>query len=305
MSLNSTDLMNNANHLGLAVPAFNIPYLTMMEPVIQAIIDEDSFGLIETARLEWYKFEAKGPDVIAAEFAKYADPDHMRLHLDHVPVIDEDDVRVDFLPVIKQAIDLGYQSVMIDGSRLSLTENIDATRQVAELAHAASVPCEAELGAVLGHEAGPPPPYEELFATGKGFTDVDEARQFVQESGCDWLSAAVGNIHGAISGALRDQKKVEARLDIEHIKKIRAATGVPLVLHGGSGIQRPYLLEAIQNGMTKVNIGTEIRQAYELGWRKAGDIGEGQQACYERTRWVIRDYFNLTGTRDAIFGEAD
>ena len=67
------------------------------------------------------------------------------------------------------------------------------------MAHAADVPVEAELGAVLGHEAGPLPPYEELFASGLGFTDPAEAKRFVEETGCDWLSVAIGNIHGAIA----------------------------------------------------------------------------------------------------------
>ena len=88
---------------------------------------------------------------------------------------------------------------MLDGSRLSLADNIAATRQVAELAHAAGVPCEAELGAVLGHEAGPLPPYEEFFETGLGFTDVAEAKRFVAETDCDWLSVAIANIHGYAS----------------------------------------------------------------------------------------------------------
>ncbi len=300
MSLNSTEIMHNAWQAGIAVPAFNIPYLPMMEPVTQALVDEDVFGLIEVARLEWIKFEAQGLPEIAAEYARWARPDTMRLHLDHVPVIDEDNLRVDYLSTIKEAIDLDYQSVMIDGSRLSLEENIEATRQVAELAHAAGIPCEAELGAVLGHEAGPPPPYEELFASGRGFTDVEEARRFVAETGCDWLSAAVGNIHGAVSGALKDQKKVEARLDIDHIRKIRAVTNIPLVLHGGSGVQRPYLLEAINNGVTKVNIGTEIRQAYEQALKATGSTPEAQKATYERTRWLLRDYFAISGTRDKV-----
>jgi len=303
MTPNSNDLINNANQAGLAVPAFNIPYLPMMEPVIQALEDEDAFGLIETARLEWYKFEAQGLAAIAREFAKWERPDIVRLHLDHVPVIDEDNVEVDYLPIIKEAIDLGYQSVMIDGSRLSLNANIRVTREVVALAHAAGVPCEAELGAVLGHESGPPPPYEALFSSGQGFTDVGEAKRFVSETGCDWLSVAIGNIHGAVSGALKDHKKVEARLHIEHLRELRAATGVPLVLHGGSGVQRSYLLEAIRNGMTKVNIGTEIRQAYEEKLRHSGDTAQAQQACYQRTRWLLKDYFGLSGTRQQVFGE--
>ena len=82
------------------------------------------------------------------------------------------------------------------------------------------------------------PSYEELYASGKGFTDVDEARRFVQETGCDWLSVAIGNIHGAISGALKDQKKVEARLNLDRLNQLSQVTGIPLVLHGGSGIRR-------------------------------------------------------------------
>jgi ketose-bisphosphate aldolase len=301
MSLNSAELMNNANQAGLVVPAFNIPYLPMMEPVIQALVDEDAFGLVETARLEWFKFEAQGLEAIAEEFAKWDQPDYVRLHLDHVPVIDEDDVEVDYLPIIKEAIDLGYQSVMIDGSRLSLEGNIAATKEVAELAHAARIPCEAELGAVMGHESGSLPPYEELYTSGQGFTDVEEARRFAAESGCDWLSVAVGNVHGAVSGVLKDQKKVEAKLHIEHLQKLHAATNIPLVLHGGTGVQRSYLLEAIQNGISKVNIGTEIRQAYEQELMGSNDVNKAQQACYQRTRWLLKDYFELSGSRDQVF----
>jgi len=195
--ITSADIILNAYHDGLAIPAFNIPYLPMMEPVIRAVVDQDSVAFIETARLEWYKFEAGGPDQIMAEYQKWHDLAHTRLHLDHIPVIDEDDVRVDYVPIIETAITLGFDSVMIDGSRLHLDGNIAATRQIVELAHRAGISCEAELGAVLGHEAGPQPSYEELFATGRGFTDVEEARHFVHETGCDWLSVAVGSIHGA------------------------------------------------------------------------------------------------------------
>ncbi len=301
--ISTTDAVRNAWQAGLAIPAFNIPYLPMMEPTIRAIKDQDVFALIETAKLEWTKFDAKSPAAVAASFNEWCDPDYVNLHLDHVPVIDEDDIHIDYLPIIREALDLGYQSVMLDGSRMSLDGNIAATRQVVELAHAANVPVEAELGAVLGHEAGPLPPYEELFTSGRGFTKVDEAARFVAESGCDWLSVAVGSIHGAVSGALRDQKKVAARIDLDHLKKLRKATGIPLVLHGGSGVQRSYLLAAIKAGMTKVNIGTEIRQAYEQALRASGDVSTAQQATYERTAWLLKDYFGLSGTRKRVLGQ--
>lgn len=302
--VSSGDIVRNAFRLGLVVPAFNVPYLPMVEPVVQAIVDTDSVGFVATARLEWYKFEAKGLRPVLEAFHACAPPEHVRLHLDHTPVIDEDNMRVDYLSVLKEAAALGYHSIMIDGSRLPLEENIRATREAVAVAHDAGIPCEAELGAVLGHEAGPLPPYEELFASAKGFTDVEEARRFVQETGCHWLSVAAGNIHGAISGAMKDQKKVAARLNIEHLAKLRHATDIPLVLHGGSGIQREYVLAAFQHGIAKINVGTEIRQAYEAALRASGSLPQAQDATYERTCWIIRDYFNLAGTRPQMLAGA-
>jgi fructose-bisphosphate aldolase class II len=297
---NIADIMQNARRLGVGIPAFNIPYLPMMKPVCQAVADADSFALIEVARPEWIKFQARSLAAVAEEFGKWADRKHVRLHLDHVPVIDEDHQRVDIMPIFEEAIGLGYESVMVDGSRLSLEENIRVTAQVAEYAHAHGRPVEAELGAVLGHEAGPLPPYDELFASGKGFTSVEEARRFALESGCDWLSVAVGNIHGAIAAGTRDQKKVEARLNLDRLAELSAATGIPLVLHGGSGIQQEYVRGSFKYGITKVNVGTEIRQAYEQALRATDSVEAAQQACYDRTSSLLRDFFCITGISTQI-----
>lgn len=294
------EIMKQASQVGVVIPAFNVPYLPMVQPVIQAIVDQNAFALIETARPEWLKFEAKSLNAVFAEFKRWDQPDYVRLHLDHVPVIDEDNLPVDYLGLIREAIDLGYPSVMVDGSRLSLAENIAATRRVVELAQPAGVAVEAELGAVLGHEAGPTPPYEELFASGRGFTNVEECAQFVRESGCDWLSVAVGSIHGAISGALKDQAKVEARLDLAHLDRLRQAAGIPLVLHGGSGVKRDYVLAGIKKGIAKINIGTEIRQAYEAPLRQSPDLNAAQQAVYERTTWLLKDYLEISGSRALV-----
>jgi fructose/tagatose bisphosphate aldolase len=287
--------------MGRVVPAFNVPYLPMVEPVIRSVVDEDCFALVEIARLEWLKFEAQGPAQVMEEFLRWYEPGYVWLHLDHVPVVDEDGRRVDYLPIIREAIALGYHSVMVDGSRLGLEDNIQATSQVVELAHRAGIPCEAELGAVLGHEAGPLPPYDELFDSGLGFSDAGEAQRFVQDTGCDWLSVAVGNIHGAVSGALKDERKIEARLHLGQIERLRQATQVPLVLHGGSGIQQGYMRAAVQKGIAKINVGTEIRQAYETARRETGSVAAAQQAVYDRSRWLLRDYFGLTGSRKAIY----
>lgn len=300
MSLSSDHLVRNAWRNGLVIPAFNIPYLPMMEPVIRAVVDQDAFALIATARVEWLLFEAGGLGEVKAEFERWAQPEFVRLHVDHIPVIDEEDRQVDYRAIIQQALDLGYPSVMVDGSRLGLEENIAATREIVDLAHAAEAAVEAELGAVLGHSAGPLPPYEELYASGLGFTDVAECARFVKESGCDSLSVAIGNVHGAISGVQKDQKKVEARLNIERLAQLNQAAGVPLVLHGGSGVRQEYLRQAIQHGIAKINIGAEIRQAYERARRETGEVSQAQEAVYERTVWVLRDYLQISGKRRKI-----
>ncbi|MBT9150779.1 MAG: Fructose-bisphosphate aldolase [candidate division WS2 bacterium] len=176
---------------------------------------------------------------------------------------------------------------------LDFEENVRITKKAVELAHSKNIPVEAELGAVLGHEKGPLPPYEELFETGKGFTDFHQAETFVKQTGVNWLSVAVGNIHGAISGAAKDQKKVEARLNLKHLRELAIITGIPLVLHGGSGIKQEYVLEGIKNGICKINIGTEIRQAYESCIHETNDIEKTRNGVADKVRFLIEDYYKI------------
>jgi fructose-bisphosphate aldolase class II len=296
------DIVRAAWEAGTVVPAFNVPHLPMLEPVVRAVVEQDALALIETARIEWQTFECYGPAAVQEAFARFGDPEHVRLHLDHVPVVDEDDLEVEYLPILRRAVDLGYDSVMIDGSRVDLERNIAATREAVAIAHGAGIPCEAELGAVLREGAGPLPPYEELFASGLGFTNIDEAVRFVTETQCDWLSVAIGNVHGAVSRAARVRKKTQARLNLGHLAQLREATGIPLVLHGGSGVQRDDVLAAIKVGIAKVNVGTAIRQAFEEGLKSSGGLPAAKTAVYERTTWLLRDYYGVSGSRSRILG---
>lgn len=290
-----------ANHT--IIPAFNIPYLPMAEAVIKAIVDENSVAMVQVARLEWEKFESESPEAVAKEYFKYKKDGYTLLHLDHVPAIDEDFKKVDYMDIIKRALDSGYQSVMVDGSRLPLDENITTTHEVATLSKNYGAAVEAELGAVSGHEgSGIGLSYEELFATKKGFTKPEEATRFAKESGCDWLSVAAGSFHGAIAASTKHLKKPNARLDIDHIKTLSEVTGkMPLVLHGGSGIEQDYILRAMESGIAKINVGTEIRQPYEFALEeKPGDIAYAQEKVYERTRWVIHEFLRTTDNHDKL-----
>ena len=148
-----------------------------------------------------------------------------------------------------RCIDCGYTSVMIDGSKLSFSDNCALTRRVAELAHAHGVSVEGELGHVthndetLGEEIA------------RFYTRPEDAAQFVAETDVDALAVAVGTAHGFYRG--------EVRLDFERLKQIRTAVGeTALVLHGGSGLPEDLLRRAIQCGITKINFGTELKDAF-------------------------------------------
>ncbi len=286
--MKAQDAVERAREIGKCIPAFNIPHIPMVKPIVQAIVDENSVAMIQVARVEWEKMSSESLERVAEEYHRHKNEAHTLLHLDHIPVVDEDDKRVEYGQYLKRAIKAGYQSVMIDASRLTLDENILSSAEAVSIAHEAGIPCEAELGAVMGHENRVLPPYEEIFTSKMGFTDTAEAARFVQESKCDWLSVAVGNIHGAVAAAVRNQKKPEAKLDLEHVAALYRAAGVPLVLHGGSGIGHQYILGAISAGIAKINVGTELRQTYEYALdEKPGDIAYAQDRVYAACRGYI------------------
>jgi tagatose 1,6-diphosphate aldolase GatY/KbaY len=155
-----------------------------------------------------------------------------------------------------RCIEAGYTSVMFDGSKLSFRENCDLTRRVVELAHDHGVSVEGELGHVAHND-------EATSADIAGFyTRAEDALRFVAETGVDALAIAIGTAHGFYKG--------EVRLDFDRLRQIRAAVGdTALVLHGGSGVPEVLLRQAIVNGISKVNFGTELKNAFTLAVRES------------------------------------
>ncbi|WP_421702616.1 class II fructose-bisphosphate aldolase [Aliiroseovarius sp.] len=156
------------------------------------------------------------------------------------------------------AVDSGFTSVMFDGSRKPLSQNIDETAAIAEMARAAGVSCEGEIGFV-GYSGG----------EGSAGTDPEEAAQFARESGVDAMAISVGNVH------LQQDK--EGGLDEPRIRAIEALTKVPLVIHGGSGVpvaQRTALARGSK--ICKFNIGTELRMAFGNALRDAVNADEAR-----------------------------
>lgn len=163
------------------------------------------------------------------------------LHLDHCTSYD----------MIRQCLEAGFDSVMIDASEKTFEENISITKKVVELAASYGANVEAELGYVakLGQST------EKM-----AFTDPDEAKYFVLETGVHALAVAIGTVHGFY--------KQEPKLDLERLSAIHAATDAALVLHGGSGIPGPVLQEAIRRGICKINLATEIKNTYMQALKK-------------------------------------
>ena len=183
--------------------------------------------------------------VLAAMFGHLADETSVPvvMHLDHGYALDE----------CKHAIDLGFTSVMFDGSRKPLDQNIEETAAIAALAHAAGVSCEGEIGFV-GYAGG----------EHSAGTDPTEAARFARETGVDAMAVSIGNVHL--------QKDHGARLDETVLAAIEAVTDLPLVIHGGSGVpadQRQKL--AAGSAICKFNIGTELRQAFGRALRSVLD----------------------------------
>ena len=151
----------------------------------------------------------------------------------------------------KIALDSGFTSLMFDGSRKSLSENIEETARIAEMAHAAGISCEGEIGFV-GYDNG----------EASAGTDPVEAAQFAKETGVDAMAISVGNVHL--------QQDQSGGLDEDRIAAIQAVTDVPLVIHGGSGVpaaQRRRLGQT--TNICKFNIGTELRMAFGTAMREA------------------------------------
>ena len=302
--MNVIDVVKKAREKQTIVPAFNIPFLTMVEPITQAIKDKNSVGLIEVARVEWLNMSSESLEAVAKEYHKFKKTGYTFLHLDHIPVIDENGFNVDYMPFFERAVASGFESAMIDGSRLSLKDNISATYKVAEYLHKNGLACEAELGAVMGHESEPLDlSYDEIFERKIGFTKVEEAKQFAKESQCDWLSVAVGSIHGAVAASMRDQKKPAGKLDINYLLEINDACNIPLVLHGGSGISKKYIHEAMKSGIAKMNIGTEIRQQYETAIAEGKTLVQAQEVVYDTCCDILKNSLEIENNYDVLIAD--
>lgn len=241
MSLvNSRELLKDAQAHGYAVGAFNVENMEMMQAVVAAAEAENAPLMLQTTPSTLrYADTAVFAAMARAIAGKAKVP--VAIHLDHG----------DSFELCRRAAWDGYTSVMIDGSKLPLEENIALVRRVVQMA--GDVPqqpaVEAELGRLGGKEDS-----LEVKAGEDTYTDPSEASRFVDETGIDSLAVAIGTAHGFYKG--------KPKLDFDRLAQLRDAVSVPLVLHGSSGVPDEDVQRAISLGVCKVNFATELRVAY-------------------------------------------
>ncbi|MEW6459005.1 MAG: class II fructose-1,6-bisphosphate aldolase [Bacillota bacterium] len=237
--VNLASVLRQAEAGGWAVGAFNCNNLELVQAIIQAaeaeaapVVLQASQGAIKYAGLGYIS-------MLALEAARTA----------RVPVVVHLDHGTSFEQVIR-CLRSGFSSVMVDGSHLPFAENVALTHRVVEIARPVDVSVEAELGRIGGTEDDISVDDRDAF-----FTDPEEAEHFVRATGVDALAVAIGTAHGLYRGT--------PQLDFDRLARIRdRVRGTPLVLHGSSGVPADAVREAIGLGIRKVNIDTDIRQAF-------------------------------------------
>ncbi|AEW99483.1 class II fructose-bisphosphate aldolase [Streptantibioticus cattleyicolor] len=227
---------------GHGAGAFNVALLEQAEAVLAGAARAGSAVIVQISENAVRYHGALAPLAEAVLAAAEAGPAPAALHLDHATDTE----------LVKEAVALGFSSVMYDGSRLPWRENMETTREITAWCQERGVWVEAELGEIGGKDGAHAPGVR---------TDPDEAPRFVSGTGVDALAVAVGSSHAMTS---RD-----AVLDLELIATLGSVVPVPLVLHGSSGVPDAMIADAVRNGMTKVNLSTHLNRVFSAAVRAA------------------------------------
>jgi len=232
-------ILDVANAHSFAIPAFNISDWAMFTGIMDISEEKNAPVII-----------AIHPDEVSHITTDLIPAMHARAHRSSVPVAIHWDHGGTYEQIV-QAIQAGFTSVMIDASLEPFEQNVALTRKVVEAAHAVGVQVEGELGTIGANDS-----YGESGAAEIIYTNVDDAVRFVEQTGVDSLAIAIGTSHGLYPA----EKNPELRHDL--LEQIKAAVGIPLVLHGGSSNPDGELSRAVELGVNKINISSDIKVAY-------------------------------------------
>lgn len=232
-------ILDVANAHSFAIPAFNISDWAMFTGIMDISEEKNAPVII-----------AIHPDEVSHITTDLIPAMHARAHRSSVPVAIHWDHGGTYEQIVT-AIQAGFTSVMIDASLEPFEQNVALTRKVVEAAHAVGVQVEGELGTIGANDS-----YGESGAAEIIYTNVDDAVRFVEQTGVDSLAIAIGTSHGLYPA----EKNPELRHDL--LEQIKAAVGIPLVLHGGSSNPDGELSRAVELGVNKINISSDIKVAY-------------------------------------------
>lgn len=260
MLVNLNEVLKKAQKGKYAVGLFNTTDTDMLQAVIEAAEESNSPVILGTAEvlLPYGELKLIAPSVIAAA---------MRAS---VPVVVHYDHGLTFERCL-EALQLGFSSVMFDGSAKAYGQNIEETKEIVKIAHAFGASVEGEIGHV-GEAAQGDESLENMYTT------VAEAKEYLENTGVDALAVAIGSAHGVY--------KKKPKLNIERLKEIADAVSVPLVLHGGSGLSDDDFKNTIREGIAKVNIFTDLCLAGE----RAMKDGAEKKLGYLETRNLKVEY---------------
>lgn len=239
--VNLKEILREADARKYAVGAFNVVNLESLQAILDAGVEKRSPVILNIAEVHFKYVDLESICPVIRRAAEQV-PIPVALHLDH---------GLHFETIVR-ALRCGFTSVMFDGSMLPYEENLEATKDIVRIAHAVGVTVEAELGHVGGAEGGS----DGAQSDPSLYTDPYLAADFVRKTKVDALAVAIGSAHGIY--------KSEPKLDFERLRKIKEVTGIPLVLHGGSGIPAKDFRMAIELGICKINVYTDMAQSATL-----------------------------------------
>jgi fructose-bisphosphate aldolase class II len=232
------DMLHHAYDNGYAVGAFDLVSLDFLEGITSAAERCRAPVILSLAEshFDYFDFELIMP---AVEAAAQRATVPVAIHLDHGASLD----------TAARAINLGCNGVMVDASHEPMPDNIRCTRDVVNMAHACGVPVEGELGYVPGVEGED----AERHPGEAAYTTPEEAKTYVEQTGVDFLAVSIGTVHGRMKG--------KPKLDFQRLQQIDEALGIPLVIHGGTGLSDEQFRRLIANGVTKINYYTALADA--------------------------------------------
>ena len=265
------DVMKIAEEKKIAVGSFNTPNLEALQAVIEAAEELDLPVIIQFAQCHepWIPLAVIGPIMVnAAEKSKVP----VCVHLDHGETLE----------YLQQALNIGFTAIMYDGSIISYEENLENTKKAVAMAAKTGASVEAELGSMGRRESGAGDDSGENDDT-KIYTDLHQAKIFVEETGIDALACSFGTTHGIYL--------TQPKLDFEVVKNVRSLTGdIPVVMHGGSGVSKEDYFKAIHAGVRKVNYFTYMdKSGGNAVAEYVNSVKEGEPMFFSSASMAARD----------------